>query len=36
MIPWQFVRAVGLVDESVKIPTGFKNATVLNAESSAS
>jgi hypothetical protein len=34
MIPWQFILSVGLVDESVKIPTGFNNVTVLTAESS--
>jgi hypothetical protein len=29
MIPWQFVLALGLVAESVKMPTGFVNTTVL-------
>jgi hypothetical protein len=29
MIPWQFVLSVGLVDDKMKIPTGFQNTTVL-------
>jgi hypothetical protein len=28
LIPWEFVLAVGLVDESVKIPPGFQG-TIL-------